>query len=301
MRTAMFLLFSLLLTSCSGGGTRTVRPGEKLVVMASTTHLAALAMAVAGESATVQLLPREGTDPHSFEATAEDRRRLEGAHLLLINGLKLETFDAAKLAAAAGITLVDCSAQIPKSFLIAPGGDLHDHGHDHGEQDPHVWLSCEGAAFQAQAMARAMASLDSSNSEGYLKRASEFQARVLKLRDDSKARLATLPDRSFVTDHDAFAYFAREFELKNLGFLRKLPGKEPTLEERRSLEAAIRKSGAKAIFTEPGHDPAASETLARSLGVKLAQLDPFEIGKPSATAYEETMRKNLQAVLEALK
>ncbi|KAA0211597.1 zinc ABC transporter substrate-binding protein [bacterium] len=300
MRTALLLLLLLLLASC-GGGARTPRPGEKLVVMAATTHLAALAMAVAGESATVQLLPREGTDPHSFEATAEDRRRLESAHLLLVNGLKLETFDAAKLASAAGIMLVDCSAQIPRDFLIAAESDSADHGHAHGGEDPHVWLSCEGAALQAQAMARAMATLDAANGEGYLKRADEFQARVMKLRDDYRARLLALPNRGFVTDHDAFAYFAREFELKNLGFLRKLPGKEPTLAERRSLEAAIRQSGAKAIFTEPGHDPAASETLARGLGVKLASLDPFEIGRPSATAYEETMRRNLEAVLEALK
>lgn len=301
------LLPFLLLLGCSSAGPRSLATGEKLVVMASTVHLASIALAVAGADAEVQLLPKEGTDPHSFEATTDDRRRLERAHILLVNGLKLETFDAPKLASAARLTLVDCSAKIPESFLIDDDekgeehGHEHEHGHAHGDCDPHVWLSTEGATHQANAVASAMSALDPAHAEGYRKRAAEFATRLTQLRDDFKQRFAALANTSFITDHDAFAYFAREFGLRNVGFVRKLPGKEPTLEERRTLEKAIRDTGAKAIFIEPGHDATASEAVAASVGVKLAQLDPFEIGKPFKSAYEDVMRKNLGAVLDAMK
>jgi len=302
------LVFSLLLlvAACTTGGPKTLQSGEKLVVMVSTFHLASLAMAVCGDDADVQLLPAEGSDPHSFEAKAADRARLEKAHVLLINGLKLESFEAGKLATSARVTLVDCSEGVEKKFLIEAEEEEHeghDHGHDHGHgaSDPHVWLSTEGAALQAKAIAEACAKIDSAHAEGYRKRADELGARLKKLREEYVVKIDALANKSFVTDHDAFAYFAREFKLKNVGHIRKLPGKEPTVEERSALEKLIKETGAKAIFIEPGHDKAAAEAVAKSVGVKLAMLDPMEVGKPTRTAYEEGMRKNLEAVLEALK
>lgn len=89
MKKLVGIVLVLLVAACGGGATKSLQSGEKLVVMASTFHLAALAKAVCGEDADVQLLPAEGADPHSFEAKASDRARLEKAHLLLINGLKL--------------------------------------------------------------------------------------------------------------------------------------------------------------------------------------------------------------------
>ncbi len=307
MKKAAAVSLILLIGACSAGGPKSLQGGEKLVVMASTLHLAALAMAVCGDDASVELLPAEGADPHSFEATAADRARLEKAHVLLINGLALETFDAPKLSASARVTLVDCSNGVEEKFLLegeeGEEHEGHDHGHDHGHEahDPHVWLSTEGAAMQAKAIAEACAKLDSAHAEGYRKRADELAARFKKLREEYAGKIDALANKSFVTDHDAFGYFAREFKLKNVGHIRKLPGKDPTVEERSALEKLIKETGAKAIFVEPGHDKAAAEAVAKSVGVKLAMLDPMEVGKPTRTSYEETMRKNLDAVLEALK
>ena len=306
MKHAAALALLFLICACTTGGPKPLAAGEKLSVVASTFHLAALASAVCGDDADVQLLPAEGADPHSFEATAADRARLEKAHLLLVNGLNLETFEAGKLAASARVTLVDCSEGIEKKFLIEAeeeehDGHDHDHGHDHGASDPHVWLSTEGAAMQAKAIAEACAKLDGAHAEGYRKRADELGARLKKLREEYASKLEALPNKSFVTDHDAFGYFAREFKLKEAGHIRKLPGKEPTVEERAALEKLIKETGARAIFIEPGHDQAAAESVAKSVGVKLAMLDPMEIGKPTRTSYEATMRKNLDAILEALK
>src|SRR5688572_27609409 len=140
----------LFVAACGAGGPKTLQSGEKLAVMASTLHLACIAQAVCGDDADVGMLPAEGADPHSFEATAADRARLEKSHLLLVNGQGLETFDAEKLAKSARVTLVNCSADIKNSFFIegdeeGTEGHDHGHGHDHGDirHDPHVWLSTE--------------------------------------------------------------------------------------------------------------------------------------------------------------
>ena len=306
-KTILLMLLFPLLSACGGGGPKALKDGETLKVMASTPHLASLAMAIAGEDADVEMLGPEGSNPHDYEPTVADRRRLQGAHLLLVNGLKLEVFEAAKIADAAGVTLVDCSADIPEDWLLEPeeGEEGHeeehdDHAHEHGEHNPHVWLSIEGAIYQAQAIADAMAALDPAHADDYSKRLGELKASLGALRDEFKPKLAKLKKTKFVSNHDAFPYFAREFGLQQVGVIQRTPGHNPSMDERREIEAHVKEGGANAIFMEPGFDDAASHVIAESTGLPLATLDPFGVGKPGADAYERVMRKNFETVLKTL-
>lgn len=309
-RTILMLLIVPALVACGGGGPKKLGEGETLTVMASTPHLASLAMAIAGEDAHVEMLAPEGANPHDYEPTVADRRRLESAHMLLVNGLALEVFDAGKIAEGAKVTLVDCSAGIPEDWLISGEEEEedaaehddhdHDHGHDHGEHNPHVWLSVEGAIYQAQAITDAMASMDSAHADGYRKRLDELKKRLEALRDEFKPKIAKLTKTKFVSNHDAFPYFAREFGLQQVGVIQRTPGHNPSMEERRELEKQIKDGGAHAIFMEPGFDDAASHVIAESTGLPLATLDPFGVGKPGVEAYEKVMRANLETVLKTL-
>ncbi|MBZ0137038.1 MAG: metal ABC transporter substrate-binding protein [Planctomycetes bacterium] len=309
MKKTILLLVVSLLCACGGNGAKSLKEGETLTVIATTPHLASLAMAIAGDDATVEMLAPEGANPHDYEPTVADRRRLQSAHLLLVNGLKLEAFDTGKIAEGAKVTLVDCSANIPQDWLIAPEEsedeeheehDHDDHDHDHGAHNPHVWLSIEGAIHQARAIADAMASFDASHAEGYRSRFDVLTAKLEKLRDEFKPRLAKLKKTKFVSNHDAFPYFAREFGLQQVGVIQRTPGHNPSMDERREIEASVTKGGANAIFMEPGFDDAASHVIAESTGLPLATLDPFGVGKPGADAYERVMRKNLETVLKTL-
>ena len=304
MKNSMMLpVFVTLLCACGGDGAKTLQEGETLTVMATTPHLASLAMAIAGGDADVQMLAPEGTNPHDYEPTVADRRRLESAHLLLVNGLELEVFDTAKIAEAADVTLVDCSAGISGDWLIGAEEEAEDHDHDHehhGEHNPHVWLSIEGAILQAQAIADAMAGTDTANADGYGQRFGDLRKRLERLRDEFKSKVAALTKTKFVSNHDAFPYFAREFGLQQVGVIQRTPGHNPSMDERREIEKNIKNDGAHAIFMEPGFDDAASHVIAESTGLPLATLDPFGVGKPGAGAYEKVMRKNLETVLQTL-
>lgn len=303
MRVLALCGLALLLAACGPSGPRTPAAGEKLRALATTPHLASLAMAVAGNDAVVELLPPEGKTTHDFEPALSDRKRLEQAHLLLANGLALEGYDCAKLAEAAGLRLVDCSTGLPDSFLLKAGAEEAGHSHGGraaGTHNPHVWLSIEGALAQLGAITEAFAAVDAAHAEGYRTRSRALEARLKALREEFAPRMAVLPNKAFVSNHDAFPYFAREFGLAQVGVIQRVPGVNPTLEERRELEARIRDSKAAAIFLEPGYDDAASQAIARNANVKLAVLDPFDTGKPAPDALEKTLRANLETVLATL-
>lgn len=301
---------AILSAACGGGGPKTLEAGQKLKVMAASPHLASLAIAIAGDAADVEMLPPADKPTHDYSPTIDDRRRLDAAHLFLVNGLHMEAYDAANIAKAAKLTLVDCSAGLSEAFLLKSEAEEeavhkdehgHDHeGHAHGQHNPHVWLSTEGAIAQARAIEAAFSAIDATNAAGYRTRLAELETRLLALRDKYKPQLEKLKRREFVSNHDAFPYFAREFGLKQVGVIQRTPGTNPTLAERRALEDKLRKGGAAAIFLEPGYDDAASKAIAEASGLKLAVLDPFDSGKPGPRALEEILERNLKTVLATL-
>ncbi|MCA8910143.1 MAG: zinc ABC transporter substrate-binding protein, partial [Planctomycetes bacterium] len=250
-----------MLAGCGSSGPKPLKEGEKLRVMASTPHLASLAMAIAGEDAQVDLLPADGGNPHEYEPTIADRRRLQDSHLLLVNGLGLEPFDAKKLAEAASVKLVNCSSEIPESWLLGDE-DEHDEDHDHGAHNPHVWLSIEGAMHQAATIAKALSEIDQAHAPGYALRLAKLEADFNALREEFQPKVKALKRRKFVSNHDAFPYFAREFGLEQVGVIQRTPGSNPTVEERREIESMLKEGGADAIFMEPGFDDAASRAIA---------------------------------------
>jgi ABC-type Zn uptake system ZnuABC Zn-binding protein ZnuA len=305
MRYLSFLLL-FLLAACGSGGPKPLTEGEKMRVMAVTPALASLATAIAGEDATVELLAPEGAGAHDYEPSVADRRRLEEAHLLLVNGLGLEGFDAAKVATAARVTLVDCAGAIPEKWLIGEEaeeddhGHSHDHHHDHGEHNPHVWTCTEGLIYQATAIADAFVAFDKAHADGYRARFEKLKARLEALRAEFKPKVEALKKKTFVSNHDAFPYFAREFGLKQVGVIQRTPGHNPTVEERRAIEKKLKSGEAHAIFMEPGYDDAASKAIAENSNLPLAVLDPYESGKVGVDEPEKVLRKNLETVLKTL-
>jgi ABC-type Zn uptake system ZnuABC Zn-binding protein ZnuA len=107
--------------------------------------------------------------------------------------------------------------------------------------------------------------------------------------------------REVVTFHDAFPYFCRRYGLKLVGVIEEVPGSSPSPRYLAALSQAIRDQGVGVVFAEPQFNPRLALQLTRDLKISLAQLDVLETGSLSATAYEEGMRRNLQALTKALR
>ncbi|MEE9311684.1 MAG: metal ABC transporter substrate-binding protein [Planctomycetota bacterium] len=298
---AVTIVMTLLLASCGQSEARKLQQGKTLIIVASTPHLACLANNIAGDLADVQLLPPENANPHAFEPSIKDREKIQKAHLLVVNGLGLEPWNAAKLADSAGATLVDCG-KLPASFLINTDSDHDDHGHTHahGVSNPHVWLSTEGATLQAEIILQAMKKADSANAQAYQKNYDALKERFAKLKIELLGMLKGLSSRAFVSNHDAFPYFTNEFMLNQVGVVQLTPGHNPSVSEREKLVAKIKKTGAKAIFVEKGFDAKSSKAIAEQAGIGLGELDTAAVGKPSKTLIEYALRANVAEVVRIL-
>ena len=100
----------LLIVACSNGdGTSSTTVEEssvdssvgqskgKLVVLATTPMIGELVKQVAGDSIEVNILMPYVADPHSFEPSPQDVKKIEEADLVFYTGLKYESVNLLKL------------------------------------------------------------------------------------------------------------------------------------------------------------------------------------------------------------
>ena len=221
---------------------------------------------------------------HDVQLTPAEMVTLSGANALVINGAGMESFMDKALQVVARDRVIDAS----------DGLDLLD-------DNAHVWLSVSLHLRQVDNIAAGLERLDPARAAVYRANAAAYTAKLEALRDRMHEGLRDLPQRDIVTFHEAFPYFAKEFDLRIAAVIEREPGTEPAAAELAQTIDLVRASGVKALFAEPQYPARAAESIARETGARVYTLDPAVTGPMDADAYIHIMDANLRVLEEALK
>jgi zinc transport system substrate-binding protein len=257
---------------------------DRPVVFVSIPPQAWLVKQLAGDAAEVQTLLVAGANPHTYEPTARQLKKLLLAALYLTVGMPFETPLAARAAKLnAGLAVAAMDAGIAKR-----GGHAHDHDHDPGEPghvcgagggDPHIWLApqllCAMASNTVTALERAMPQQRERLSVNLEKTVAEIRATDGAVR----AKLKGLTVRTWVVYHPSWAYFADVYGLTLLAV--EEDGKPPSARHLAGVIRLAQTAGVKTVFAEPQYDKRPVQTLAKQLGARLAVIDPLAEGWPA--------------------
>jgi zinc transport system substrate-binding protein len=224
---------------------------------------------------------------HDYQLTPADLGLLARASVLVINGAGMESFLDKARRQAPGLRIINAS----EGIRLLPGRE--------GE-NPHVWLSLSNALAQAQNIAGGLARLDPAHAPRYEQNAAAYCRKLEALRERLRAGLRDIRVREIVTFHEAFSYFAEEYNLKVVAVIAREPGSEPSARELAELIGTVKKTGVKALFAEPQYSAKAAETIARETGAKVHSLDPVVTGPLKADAYLTIMDQNLFELRKAL-
>ena len=229
---------------------------------------------------------------HDYQLMTEDMKTLEKADAFVINGAGMEDFMDKVTEQQKKLKVIDASRGIEL---------IHD---DEEGDNPHVWLSVTDAITQVRNIADQLKEADPAHAAAYEKNAVAYIEKLSSLKSEMHAALDNVPHKDIVTFHEAFPYFAKEFNLNIIGVVEREPGTEPTPTELQETIERVNALPTKVLFTEPQYSPAAAETIARETGAKIYTLDPVVTGEatPAAkNAYIDTMKKNMKTLQEALK
>ncbi len=264
--------------------------GKRLSIVTSFYPMYIMALNVAGNVPGVRVVNM--TPPvtgclHDYTVTTDDMKKMEGASIFVANGAGMESFLDKIVGQFPACKVAKLSDGIP--LISGEEGD-----------NPHVWVSIGHAMTQVENLARFLAAEDVEHADLYRTNADAYIAKLKALSDTMHERLVRFKGRKIVTFHEAFPYFAREFDLDIAAVIEREPGSEPSAKELAETVDLVRSSGIKALFAEPQYPSTAADTISRETGAKVYILDPAVTGPDSPDAYLAIMKKNLAVMEEAL-
>lgn len=279
---------------------------EPLKVVASFSILGDFARQVGGERVSVTTLVGPGVDAHAYQPRPSDARAVRAADVVIANGLGFDPW-LARLAQSAGHAHPVVIASTGIATIAAADDDGHDHGHaDTSEPvDPHAWQDVANARHYVANIANALAARDPEGVAHYAANAQRYINALDTLEREIRATLATLKieQRTVVTSHDAFGYFATAYGIRFVAASGVSGEAETSAAEVARLIRLLRGENVRVAFVENIADPRLiariSEESGARMGGALYSDTLSEAGGPAAT-YIELMRHNLRTLMEGL-
>ena len=186
----------------------------RLKLITTTGMIKDVVQQVAGDRATVTCIMGEGVDPHLYQPTAADVRKVLAADLVFANGMKLEgrMTEVFEKSRSMGNEVVVITDRIDKSTCL----ESPDYP---GEHDPHVWHDVSMWASGIPIIVEELTRVDPDGAEYYKEQGELYRDRLNALHGYSTWVLGSIPkdQRVLITAHDAFGYFGRIYGIEVMG------------------------------------------------------------------------------------
>jgi zinc/manganese transport system substrate-binding protein len=181
-----------MVSACGGGaGAGTAEDGGPLQVVTGTNVYGSIVESIGGDAVEVTaIVDSLSQDPHSYEATVQDKLAVSRADLLVENGGGYDPF-LHRLADDTGLDHDRVITAVALSGLEgAPAEGGHgeesagepegehgegEEGHGHGGFNEHVWYSPAAMKALADAVSDRLGSLDEANAAEFRERAQDFK------------------------------------------------------------------------------------------------------------------------------
>ncbi|MEK8215094.1 MULTISPECIES: metal ABC transporter solute-binding protein, Zn/Mn family [unclassified Paenibacillus] len=319
------LLVILTLAACGPKSSGSIVEG-KVNVVTTFYPIYEFAKEIGGEDANVINLLPVGVEPHDWTPRSQDIINTSKAQLFLYNGAGLEGWVPnflKSLNSDSKAKAVEVSKGV--NYIMTDEEDGHDHGgeehahegeghadEEHSEEtgtdslhtDPHTWVSPKSALVMAENIKESLQSVDPEHKSGYEERYNKLTERLQALDSKFTTELAKLPNKEIVVSHQAFAYLARDYGLKQHAIMGLSPDAEPRGQDLLDLAALVKEEGIRYIFFEELVSDKLAKTLAGEAGVETMVLNPVEglttEQDKNGDNYFTLMEKNLQNLILAL-
>lgn len=303
-----------LLAGCGAAGSTTENTeSDKLQVVTTFYPMYDFTKQVAQDDAEVSMLLEAGMEVHSFEPSSQMIAEIQDADVFIYNSPEMETWVPDVLASIDTSDMVVICAS-DAITLLEYEGEAHAHDHESEEKganaghshtvDPHVWLDPVLAQTEVSTIAEGLAEADPDNAEDYLENAGIYNGKLNELDEAYRAAFEGTENRTFVTQHAAFAYLAARYNLNQISVTGLNAEVEPSAAALATLSDYVKANNISHIYFENNASSQTAETLAEEVGVELAVLSPLEgiteEDQKKGSDYISVMLENLEALKKSI-
>jgi len=142
--------------------------GSKLTIVATFFPLYDLTKSIVGDKGVVESLVPANVEPHDYEVTPSDIKKVNAANAFVIMGIAFAPFeDNLKSSLSSSVAIISAAKDVN---LLQISLDENKAG-----IDPHIWLSPKNAKKMAENIADGLIKVDKENQEYYKKNLEELK------------------------------------------------------------------------------------------------------------------------------
>jgi manganese/zinc/iron transport system substrate-binding protein len=233
-----------LLTACGNNQTST-KSNDKVEVTTTTGQVADVVKNIGGDKVEVTSLMGPGVDPHLYQASQGDIKKLHDSDIIFYSGLHLEgkmgeIFEKM----STDKPTVAVANSIPEDMLLsANSANTH---------DPHVWFDIQAWIHVVDEVEKELTKLSPDNEPLFKENAANYKKELMEMDQYAKEQINTIPKESrvLVTAHDAFKYFGHAYGLEVMGLQGLSTDSEYGLKDVQALVDLLVERNIKAVFIE---------------------------------------------------
>jgi ABC-type Zn uptake system ZnuABC Zn-binding protein ZnuA len=304
-RRCVPLVLLALVGACAAQDRRAAARRDRLQVVTTVAPITSIASNVIGDRADIDGVVPEGVDSHTCEPPPSVAEKLSAADVIYINGLELE---APTKALAEENKSDDAQLIELGNETISPDEYIYDFSfpREDGKPNPHLWTHPLLARRYAEIIKDAMVERDRENAVYYERNYASFARLVDELDRAMRASFATMPKegRKLLTYHDAYAYFAKDYDWDVIGAIQLSNFQDPTPKDVAQLVSQVKKEKVPAIFGSEVFPSSVLEQIGRETGVRYVDVlrDDDLPGRPGETDHSwlGLVRFDYTTMVEAL-
>jgi zinc/manganese transport system substrate-binding protein len=266
---------------------------NRLNVVASFSILGDLVRNVGGDRVSVTTLVGPDSDPHVYEPTPSDAKKIADAKLVFVNGFGLEGW-LPRLVQSAG----DRASIVTVTAGLAPlklGSDA----------DPHAWQSPLNAKTYVDNIRKALIAADPADAQVFRDNADAYLVKLDALDRHVRDAIAQIPDgrRKVISTHRAFGYFAGAYGVEFIAPVGVSTESEASARDIAGIITQIRAAKIPAVFLENISDPRLIRRISAETGVRVGGTlysDSLTAEKGDSPTYIDMVRHNIKTLTSAL-
>ena len=236
------------------------------------------------------ILPGE-VDAGDYQPRPEDIKKLAELDAIVVNGVGHDDFIFDMIKASGNEKLVVIRPNEVVPLLEAANG---------GTVNAHTFISFSNAIQQTYAIAKALGALRPALADAFQKNAAEYARRLRAIKSEASQRLINARVNRVVTVHDGYGYLMQEFGVDIAGVVEPAHGLVPSAQELAMMVGLLQREKIHVVFSEESFPQPLLKVLQDEGGARVYLISHIASGQYSADRFEVEMRKNVDAMVQAL-
>jgi len=147
--------------------------------------------------------------------------------------------------------------------------------HHHGVNDMHLWLDPKIAQKVVAETTKMLIDIDPAHTAQYQANSAKVTTKLVALDASLKQKLAPVKETPYLAFHSAYQYFEAAYDLNAVGSVTIDPDRKPGAKGISEIRERVKKTGARAVFSEPQFESSLVETIIEGTGATTGVLDPL--------------------------